>query len=394
MPCLILCGHPCAGKTRLAERIRDRALAQGVPKVVIINEASACPHQSRLDCYQTSQAEKFTRGALKASFDRCVSTGEDETLVILDSMNYIKGFRYELHCISKAAGQKHGVVWVLNESTLCKQWNHKRREDAATEAYSDTLMDELMLRFEPPDARNRWDRPLYRIDVRPPGDKQRSGLAKEALEQSVYNMHKLSDAIDETAVTETAHKTAATFQRVGFKKKAVRPNNRDSVGNSSVTPQSLWHPATNDTDVPANQSQQQQKEQGKEQESKKALTVEEQIDQVLDSFLRNVDPLKQGASTQQHVSSDANMLHDVDSITQKVCSLVTAEQNKSTTAGGRLSIALGGGEPIWFDFKRRISVPELRRLRRQYINWVVAHPPEDASERGVALAFLSYIAAQ
>ena len=389
MPCLILCGHPCAGKTRLAELLRERALAtDAIDKVVIINEATACPDQSIAACYGTSQAEKMTRGALKSAFDRCVSAGDDgaSTLVILDSLNYIKGFRYELHCISKAASQKHGVVWVLNETRLCKEWNQKRREEAGESAeqfYSDAQMDELILRFEPPDARNRWDNPLYRIDVRPPGIKQQSGLAKDVLEQSVYNMHKLSDAIDETTdtTTSTVKKTSTTFKRAGFKKKPVRPSNM-SAGDSEAT-------LNENNDNISEPSPEQTKDEKKEQ------TVEEQIDQMLESFLRNVQPLKQGMSTQSTLSSEANVLHDVDSITQQVCSLITAAQNKSTTAGGRLSITLGSGkEPIWFNFNRNIPLPELRRLRRQYIQWVVARPPEDASERGIAQAFINYIAAQ
>ena len=128
------------------------------------------------------------------------------------------------------------------------------------------------------------------------------------------------------------------------------------------------------------------------------LTVEEQSDKVLDSFLRSVQPLKQGTSTQQHISSDANMLHDVERISQQVTSLITTAQNKSTLTSGRLPITLGSHQnndkeesPLWFQFRRRMGVPELRRLRRQYIQWVVAHPPEDASERGVAQAFLAYI---
>jgi protein KTI12 len=378
----------------LVEIIRTRALAMdnsGIEKVIVVNEASACPDQSIDACYSTSQAEKFTRGALKSSFDRYVSSGKDggSTLVILDSMNYIKGFRYELHCISKAAGQKHGVVWVLNESKICKQWNRERREsntdtDTSNQSYSDALMDELMLRFEPPDARNRWDRPLYRIDVRPPGEKQRSSLAKEALEQSVYNMHKLSDAIDESAVSETSRKTSTTFKRTGFKKKPVRPTNAPCAVNNSDEINAKTDTTQITKDNPSTQ-----------EEEKKEQTVEEQVDQMLDSFLRNVEALKEGMSTKQHVSSEADVLHNVDSITQRVCSLITAAQNKSTTAGGRLSISINNDdEPIWFDFNRRVPLPELRRFRRQYIQWAAFHPPEDASERGVAIAFMTYIAAQ
>lgn len=407
MPCLVLCGHPCAGKTRLAELIRDRALikySDCIRKVIIVNEASASPDQTMAQCYATSQAEKFTRGALKSAFDRLVSSGDEasSTLIILDSLNYIKGFRYELFCISKAAGQKHAVIWVLNESRLCKEWNATRRQMGAGETvYSDTLMEELIRRFEPPDARNRWDNPLYRIDVRPPGVKQQSGLAKEALEQSVYNMHKLSDAMDDGAtVSAPSNKTSTTFQRAGFKKKIVRPS-RDSANNHDN------HDNKQGGESSVSVSGQTNNEESMIEVSNggntttldivmRDHTIEEQIDEMLQSFLLSVEPLKEGMSTQQNVSSDANVLHDVDSITQQVCSLITAAQNKATTAGGRLSITVGDHdkEPICFDFNRRIPLAELRRLRRQYIQWVAARPPQDTSERGIAQAFVTYIAAQ
>ena len=380
MPCLILCGHPCSGKTRLAELIRDRALArgeQGIRKVIIVNESIACPDQSISACYETSHSEKGTRGALKSAFDRCVRDDASSTLVILDSLNYIKGFRYELFCISKAANQKHGVVWVLNESKLCKEWNQQRRAQSQQPDsfyYSDSLMDELILRFEPPDARNRWDNPLYPIDVRPPGVKLKSGLAKDALERSVYNMHTLSDAIEDTATT-TTKKVSTTFKRAGFKKKAVRPTRETE--NVCAGP-------VNET--PAEEAP---KENAALDTEMKEQTVEEQIDQMLDSFLLDVEPLKQGISTQQHVSSDANVLHEVDSVTQQVCSLIATAQNKSTTASGRLSITLNNDkEPIWFDFHRRIALPELRRLRRQYIQWAVVVSLEQSCLLKVTCVFL------
>jgi protein KTI12 len=301
-------------------------------------------------------------------------------LVLLDSLNYIKGFRYELFCISKAAGQKHGIVWILNEINLCKDWNKKRREDGLV-AYSDELLEELTQRFEPPDERNRWDKPLYRIDVRPPGVKQQSRLAKDSLAQSVYNMHKLSETIGESpSQTGVATKTTSTaFKRAGFKK-AVRPSKQ--VEGVNITP-------TIDTegtslDDNANPS-----------DARKEQTLEEQLDLMLESFLLNVEPLKEGMSTQQNLSSDADVLHDVASVTQQVCSLLTSAQNKATTVGGRLSITLNQDkEAIWFEFRRSFPLPELRRLRRQYIQWVGVHPAEDSTERGIAHAFVNYVAGQ
>jgi tRNA uridine 5-carbamoylmethylation protein Kti12 len=68
-------------------------------------------------------AEKQTHGALKSAFDRVSKT--DRTLVIIDSQNYIKGFRYELHCISKATEERHEVLWVLNRLPVVKECDRR-----------------------------------------------------------------------------------------------------------------------------------------------------------------------------------------------------------------------------------------------------------------------------
>ena len=119
MPSIVLAGHPCAGKTTFAHLLAKRALSRStISNVVHISESTACPDQTKAECYSNSHMEKTTRAALKSEFDRAVvsSAANEEgstTLVILDSLNYIKGYRYELYCISKAAGEQHGVIWVM-----------------------------------------------------------------------------------------------------------------------------------------------------------------------------------------------------------------------------------------------------------------------------------------
>ena len=57
--------------------------------------------------YLDSKQEKDTRGTLKSEVDRWLTK---DNLVILDSLNYIKGFRYELYCIARAQSSTHCVV--------------------------------------------------------------------------------------------------------------------------------------------------------------------------------------------------------------------------------------------------------------------------------------------
>jgi tRNA uridine 5-carbamoylmethylation protein Kti12 len=286
MPCLIFTGHPCAGKSTLAEKFRERALqhsSKSIQKVVIVNEQVACPDKTQLGCYESSYAEKGTRGALKSSFDRAVSSADDTTLVILDSLNYIKGYRYELFCISKAAKERHGVVWVLNDVSIAREWNRQRcpqqkeqqqqqqqqQQSSDIDAdigtyYTDELLQQLIQRYEPPDDRNRWDKPLYRVDLRPENSVTDPGLAQNVLSQSVYNMHSLSDAIGGGTATATATntdapatvnpevepataKTKPTFKRAVFKRPAKpTPTGDGTVPEARSQPAATAAPAKDD----------------------------------------------------------------------------------------------------------------------------------------------------
>ncbi len=54
-----------------------------------------------------SKEEKLTRAALKSAVERHTTR---ERIVILDSMNYIKGYRYELYCVSRAHSSSRCTV--------------------------------------------------------------------------------------------------------------------------------------------------------------------------------------------------------------------------------------------------------------------------------------------
>lgn len=56
------------------------------------------------------KAEANTRATLKAAVERHITR---DVVVILDSMNYIKGYRYELFCISRAAATTRVTVSIL-----------------------------------------------------------------------------------------------------------------------------------------------------------------------------------------------------------------------------------------------------------------------------------------
>lgn len=106
MPLIVLSGPPCSGKTTRAKELYEHFTNLG-KKVIIINEESLLINKN--EGYKDSLTEKMTRGSLKGATDRNLSK---DTVVISDSLNYIKGYRYELYCIARAAGTRLLVVCI------------------------------------------------------------------------------------------------------------------------------------------------------------------------------------------------------------------------------------------------------------------------------------------
>lgn len=379
MPSLILTGYPAAGKTNIAKILKERALLQPeIQNVVVINEENACPDMTKQQCYETSLAEKKTRAALKSAFDRSVSSSNKNTLVVLDSLNYIKGFRYELHCLSKAAGERHGILWILNQASVVETWNDERPESTKSrEAYSTGQLRELILRYEPPDPRNRWDKPLYTVDVSPPGNIDDS--KSEAVKRSVYNMHALEESLSPSnSLPVTTVTIDAPIEKL--KKSAFSRAKRK-------TPKPVGPTSNNATDGNANQNTATLRDQPNAANDTQTKSLEEQLDEILLSFLSSKE-LKQGASTLQHVASSTNVLSGVDAITTQLVSAIVTAQSLHT--GGMLQVPHGGSTHA-MKCPRVAALPELRRMRRQYLQWVSTHPPDDTTEKGITQSFLRYL---
>lgn len=425
MPSLIITGHPSTGKTTFAQLLSERALSHKsnlIQSTVIINEKSARPDKTIRECYANSTEEKLTRSALKSEFDKYVK--DSSKLVILDSMNYIKGFRYELHCISKAAGQKHGVIWLMCKEDVGKAWNKKRqRENDPNFFYSEEQMQELIQRYEPPDQRNRWDRPLYRVDVvstlkeetlaelgvqiesknktisDTDEDCHTAKTAEDILKKSVYNMHSLSDVISDATQSKVAASNVMagkSFRRVGAGKglfqRAVKNVDDDNDHLSSSN--------TSDIDVSYNEPKEDMHNQslmGSENKVKevprKVKNMNDLIDEILDSFLLDVEALKEGMSTKLQPSASSNVLHDVDNISQETMNTFLRAQESSLAIGaanGSIVIPIGKGSHK-MTIGRHLKIAEVKRLRRQYLKWITSHVPKDTSEEGIAKSFLSYL---
>ncbi|KAG9489683.1 hypothetical protein GDO78_005565 [Eleutherodactylus coqui] len=154
MPLVVMCGLPCGGKSRRALELKEH-LEQKGRKVYIVGDHVL--EVDRNSVYADSRKEKDLRGALRAEVERKLNK---EDIVILDSLNYIKGYRYELFCLIKHAQTPHCLIHCLTSPDISSSWNQDRPQD---EQYTQAVFDALVQRFEAPDSRNRWDSPLFTV---------------------------------------------------------------------------------------------------------------------------------------------------------------------------------------------------------------------------------------
>lgn len=153
MPLIVMCGLPSSGKTRRTEEIVNYFENQCNIKVHVVNDISE--NFDKNVVFSDSKQEKQQRADLKSAAQRLLNKDD---LVVIDSLNYIKGFRYELFCVVKSARTPHCLIYCDVSKTQAEDFNFKR---AANEKYKEDTLRGLIMRFEPPNSQNRWDSPLF-----------------------------------------------------------------------------------------------------------------------------------------------------------------------------------------------------------------------------------------
>ncbi|KAI0266712.1 chromatin associated protein KTI12 [Gloeopeniophorella convolvens] len=155
-------GYPSSGKTRrvaqlkehLDRRLSDPSYAGPPLKVVVISDDTLNINRSS---YDDSRSEKPARAALFTAMQR--QMGRD-TILILDGLNYIKGFRYQIYCAAREFKLRVCTVYVVATRDLCEQWNGERQDGRA---YATETLENLMARYEEPSSMVRWDSPLFTV---------------------------------------------------------------------------------------------------------------------------------------------------------------------------------------------------------------------------------------
>jgi protein KTI12 len=212
---IIVTGLPASGKSTRAKQLHDY-LYQRIQALSPAPHSSAGPSQAQPPAFRlhlisdqtlsisravydlspdrlpahtrsANASEKDARAALFAAVKRVLSPRD---IVILDGLNYIKGWRYQLHTEAKNLRTPSAVLQIGCAAEQARQVNQARlqaersnasdgpsQELAVDQAAGDSQpepgeaeapyapgnWENLVFRYEEPNAMNRWDSPLFTL---------------------------------------------------------------------------------------------------------------------------------------------------------------------------------------------------------------------------------------
>ncbi|KAJ3487575.1 hypothetical protein NLG97_g6384 [Lecanicillium saksenae] len=182
MPLIIVTGFPTSGKSTRAKQLYDYLsgrIVESKHRLHLISDDSlsisrtvydlaALPAHTR----SANASEKDARASLYGAVKRVLS---DKDIVILDGLNYIKGWRYQLHCEAKAMRTPSCILQIGCTPDRAKEVNQARLDRRAAaetagagteegpEPYEQGNWDNLVFRYEEPNPMTRWDSPLFTL---------------------------------------------------------------------------------------------------------------------------------------------------------------------------------------------------------------------------------------
>lgn len=162
MPLILFSGYPSSGKTTVAKELvsllneklqNDEVLAKKNYSVIYHSDQTLGIEHSD---YITSKDERKLRSEIISAVKRDLSRNN---IVVVDSLNYIKGFRYQLHCEVKNVSTTFCLIYTMCPLDTIKSWNKAEGH----EPWNDELLTQLVQRYEEPNGKNRWDSPLFEL---------------------------------------------------------------------------------------------------------------------------------------------------------------------------------------------------------------------------------------
>ncbi|CAH0547618.1 unnamed protein product [Brassicogethes aeneus] len=159
MPLIVISGFPSSGKSTRTQELKKFFQEQDKEVIVISeNDQIVKAGFEKNAFYADSNKEKHIRGLLKSDVLKLITPNN---VVILDAPNYIKGYRYELFCAAK--NNKCLQCTVHTQVNIDEAWKFNEEREVKTQIYDRVTFDALIMRYEEPEGKNRWDSPLYAL---------------------------------------------------------------------------------------------------------------------------------------------------------------------------------------------------------------------------------------
>ena len=145
-------GIPCSGKSTRAKLIEQYLKNEKGQEVQIINEEAL--GLSKAAYLRDPTQEKILRASLKSNVEKYV---DQSRVVILDSMNYIKGYRYELYCLARSSMTTLCLVFCDTDKETAREWCESLEETKESNHFPADLFEDYASRMEFPNQAKRWD---------------------------------------------------------------------------------------------------------------------------------------------------------------------------------------------------------------------------------------------
>ena len=183
---IIVTGLPTSGKTTRAKQLHEyleKRAAGSKYRLHYISDDTLSISRSVYDLSpdkvpahtrSANASEKDARASIYGAVKRVLS---DKDIVILDGLNYIKGWRYQLHCEAKAVRTPSCILQIGCHKDRAREVNEERLRREAEEAgqqgtapseeqpgpYEPDNWENLVFRYEEPNPMTRWDSPLFAL---------------------------------------------------------------------------------------------------------------------------------------------------------------------------------------------------------------------------------------
>eukprot|EP01095_Lingulamoeba_sp_RSL-Kostka_P007761 TRINITY_DN2514_c0_g1_i1.p1 TRINITY_DN2514_c0_g1~~TRINITY_DN2514_c0_g1_i1.p1 ORF type:complete len:391 (-),score=145.60 TRINITY_DN2514_c0_g1_i1:199-1371(-) len=383
MPLIVMVGPPASGKTTRAKELKEYFTKVKGKEVVIVNEES-CKIIKNVG-YKDSKEEKNTRSTLRAGVERTLN---NSVVVIFDSMNYIKGFRYEMFCTAREYGTAHCLVYCDTPIEKAKIWNLQRENK-----FSEQLLEELFMRMEVPNSNNRWDRPLF--EIYPPNNEEEPQNSGEIELDPSFNFDDIKLSIDDdddddddeynqvATVTKILPDSDSDEEPIRFEfspnVKPVIVNIEESDNGEDINVvQVVTLENSNNNDEENNN----QNDQNKDEDILANSPLP--FDDIYDAIFKRKG-YKQSFATKPTPQKSTNFVHELDKMTKAIIDKIISEQ-QTFIPGDTINVPHTTELVI---LNKKISPAKLRRIRRQFIKITQLNPPKTLDDIGIS--FVGYL---